>query len=70
MLTQFKKECPICKDEIVYTDVRNIPTTCYKMMCQTNWNAYQNRSATGGAKPDVKEMGVWGPSKDYKKSKK
>ena len=30
MITQFKKKCPVCGDEIVYTDVRNVPETCYK----------------------------------------
>ena len=70
MITQFKKDCPVCGEEIVYTDIRNVPTTCYKKMCQVNYNAYKNRSTIGGVKPSLEEMGIWQPSKDYKKSNK
>jgi hypothetical protein len=70
MITQFKKKCPVCGDEIVYTDTRNVPETCYKKMCQVNYHAYKNRANTYGVKPDLEEMGVWQPSKDFKKSEK
>lgn len=65
-----KRECPVCGEEYPYYDVRNVPPTCSKIMCKTNYRAYVNRSTVQGDKPDLKEMGVWGPSKDYKKSKK
>ena len=51
-------------------NVRNVPETCYKKMCQVNYHAYKNRANIYGDKPDLKEMGVWQLSKDYKKSKK
>jgi len=70
MIVQQKKNCPVCKEEILYTDIRNVPTTCYKKMCQANWSAYKSKSTSMGDKPDLKEMGIWQASKDYKKSKK
>lgn len=70
MLETYKKKCPVCGEEFTYIDMRNEPATCYKVMCRTNWNSYNNRMTSGGDKPDLKEMGIWGPSRDYKRSVK
>jgi len=67
MITQFKKTCPVCGEEFIFTNVRDVPTTCYKRMCQVNYKAYKNRSTLQGVKPDLKEMGIWSPSRDYKR---
>lgn len=63
-----KKDCPVCGEEFPYYDVRNVPATCPKLMCKQNYKAFINRSTTAGDKPDLKEMGIWGPSRDYKRS--
>lgn len=68
MIEQQKKTCPVCGEEFVYIDIRNIPRTCYKRMCRQNYSSYKNRFTPQGDKPNLKEMGVWGPSRDYKKS--
>lgn len=68
-ITQHHKTCPVCGDDFIYIDIRNVPDTCSKRMCRVNYKVYQNRSTAQGDKLDLKEMGTWGPSKDYKKSK-
>jgi len=67
MITQQHKICPVCGEEFVYIDIRNVPDTCAKLLCRTNYKAWQNRSTVQGDKPDLEEMGKWG---SYKKSKK
>ena len=68
MIEYQHKDCPVCEEQFVYIDVRNIPATCPKLMCRTNYRVFRNRSTVQGGKPDLKEMGIWGPSRDYKKS--
>jgi hypothetical protein len=68
MIETQKKKCPVCGEEFPYTDVRNVPNTCYKKMCQQNWKSYKNRMTTQGDSPDLKEMGIWAPSRDYVRS--
>lgn len=43
MITKFTKKCPECGDKIVYTNPHNPPATCYKRMCDTNYNSKKNR---------------------------
>jgi hypothetical protein len=68
MIEYQHKDCPVCGESFVYIDVRNIPETCPKLMCRQNYKSYKNRATTQGDKPDLKEMGIWGPSRNYKRS--
>jgi hypothetical protein len=62
------KKCPVCGEDFPYYDIRNVPETCPKTICRQNYRSYKNRFTPKGDKPDLQEMGIWGPSKDYKKS--
>lgn len=70
MLTTKKIECPVCGEEVPYTDVKNPPTTCWRTMCRTNYNHVAARSTITGKAPDIKEVGKWKPFSDLKRSKK
>lgn len=55
----FRKECPLCGDEYIYYDVRNVPQHCGSLKCKTNWNYQQHNVDQWGNRPTPEEIQGW-----------
>lgn len=58
-LTIQHMKCPVCGDDVPYTDVSRKPKTCVKSQCQINYKYVQAHQTPEGKVPDYKEIGEW-----------
>ena len=60
MITVNKTKCKVCGEEVPYTNVKDVPNTCWRKMCQTNYTHSSGRTTIQGGRPSA-ETKQWTP---------
>jgi hypothetical protein len=55
-----KRKCPMCGDEYIVNDIKNVQPTCGKRMCVTNWEyRLKHMDPITGDYPNPEEINKW-----------